>query len=581
MADRTDTLAAHLAALDRELKSVSASSPLAVAIERWRTDCQAVLFHLRDRGGYRPLVGVLGGTGTGKSTLVNRLLEADVSATSLRRTFTSGAIAVAKTAADVPEGWLGLPREAAGGGAVRGRAGALAIVELDRELTAAINLVDTPDLDGDQPAHHAQADRVFRWAQAVLFLVTPEKYQMTELLPYYRLARRYGLPAVFAMNKCEEQAAVEDYRQQLAQREWADARVFAVPRDDAAYEPATDSSLPSLRGTLVQLPELLGNRNERAKHDAMQNRLRDLVGRLNDHVLEPMRLHRSEVDRLTASLRAMTSASPGVDVSPITQQLQRRLQEQSVLYLMGPQRVLARVRQVPRLLAKLPRTAWDLLVRGRGAQLDAPGQASAAATSAPDFPKILADQFTILQSRIDDLLLSSPSTPEWLKRDGQAYRQSQIAPAQAASIAEQELAELKAWLEQRWHGSPRDTAILMKLLKLLPGGKSLTKWSEAAPYLLAVIVAAHHAFFGPVDLLILGSYSLAVWLGEKLSNEVTRRTRQANRQIANRFAKLAQEQIEKVCVWLEKQAPRAAEIHALQRLADSVAEATGPTPEQA
>ena len=54
--------------------------------------------------------------------------------------------------------------------------------------------MDTPDLDGDQPAHHAQADRVFRWAEGLVFLVSPEKYQMTELLPYYRLARAMTCP---------------------------------------------------------------------------------------------------------------------------------------------------------------------------------------------------------------------------------------------------------------------------------------------------------------------------------------------------------------------------------------------------
>jgi hypothetical protein len=48
-------------------------------------------------------------------------------------------------------------------------------------VTRFATLVTRPDLDGDQPAHHAQADRAFRWAEAIVFLVTPEKYQMTEL----------------------------------------------------------------------------------------------------------------------------------------------------------------------------------------------------------------------------------------------------------------------------------------------------------------------------------------------------------------------------------------------------------------
>ena len=50
-------------------------------------------------------------------------------------------------------------------------------------------------------------------------------------------------------------------------------------------------------------------------------------------------------------------------------------------------------------------------------------------------------------------------------------------------LAESELAELKHWLEKRWNATPRDTAMLKKLLKLIPGGERLTAWSEAAPYL--------------------------------------------------------------------------------------------------
>ena len=92
---------------------------------------------------------------------------------------------------------------------------ALVVVPHDTDFTRRATLIDTPDLDGDQPAHHALADHVFRWAEAVVFVVTPEKYQMTELPPYYRLARRYATPALYAMNKCEESAVLEDYRRQL------------------------------------------------------------------------------------------------------------------------------------------------------------------------------------------------------------------------------------------------------------------------------------------------------------------------------------------------------------------------------
>jgi hypothetical protein len=114
--------------------------------------------------------------------------------------------------------------------------------------------------------------------------------------------------------------------------------------------------------------------------------------------------------------------------------------------------------------------------------------------------------------------------------------------------------------------------LLLKLLRHLPGGEKLTQWTEAAPYLLAIIVAAHHAIFGHVDLMILGGYSLATWLTEKLSNEVAARTRQANRAIALRFEKLVRQQIRQSIEWIESRAPRLSEIDAIESMANDLQE---------
>src|SRR5205085_9132949 len=136
----------------------------------WIADCSAAEFHLG--GTQEPvIVSLLGGTGTGKSTLVNRVLEANLCATSYRRTYTSGAIIVAKRGDGIPPHWLGLSHEAATEPPVRGKSGALTVIELEHPLIAAVTLVDTPDLDGDHPAHPIEADRVFRWSHAVAFVV--------------------------------------------------------------------------------------------------------------------------------------------------------------------------------------------------------------------------------------------------------------------------------------------------------------------------------------------------------------------------------------------------------------------------
>jgi hypothetical protein len=116
----------------------------------------------------------------------------------------------------------------------------------------------------------------------------------------------------------------------------------------------------------------------------------------------------------------------------------------------------------------------------------------------------------------------------------------------------------------------------MRLVRYLPGGERIAQWSEAAPYLLAIVVATHHAFFGPIDLLVIGGFSLATWLTEKLSNQVAARTRAANAAIALRFTELAHRQIDRAAQWIEKQAPTARTLDELLHLADDVSQAAQP-----
>lgn len=599
---RPDQLDAPLARLDYLLGGVMPSASMKPAIERWRSDAAALRFHLRPREAGKPLLlAVIGGTGTGKSTLVNRLLGADASATSFRRTFTAGPVAVARERADVPGGWLGVEHAVATQEKLpaRGENGTLIIVprsalgaQLPHEdLLAKTVLIDTPDLDGDQPAHHAQADRTFRWAQAVLFLVTPEKYQMTDLLPWYRLAVRYAVPTLFVMNKCEEQAVVEDYRGQVSEylgsaqaamknqtRSDEESRpdpnsdaaspLYVIPRDDAVYNPPAAEDMDALRQAIGNL-----SLNSSAHGTGLLRRGGDLVGRFEDQILAPLRQERREADRLVEALRDMEAPAPGVDVNPVTQDLERRLQQRSVLYLMGPQRMLERMRQAPMMLLRLPRVAWDYVMRGEISAASLANDGSQT-RQVPDFKSLLTDQFGVLRSRIDDLLRTSPVARTWLAAGGKACEQAWIAPEAAGRIAEEELADLRAWLENRWNATPRDTRAVHALLRYLPGGKKLTALAESAPYLLTIGLLAHHALFG-TDLLVLGGYTIATWLTERLSNEVAARTRAANVRIAERYSQLAHEQIQRVCVWINQQAVASRTMDQFEKAAAELARVAG------
>jgi hypothetical protein len=573
---RPDKVESGFARLDDLVAAVGrhASAAARGAVERWRSDAAALRYHLRRRPNDGPPVLVLlGGTGTGKSTILNRILGQTISATSYRRTYTAGAVAVSGGNGNIPSGWLGIEVVPAAPADLpaRGRVGALLVVSLDIPLTRGLTLVDTPDLDGDTPVHHAEADRAFRWADAVLFLVTPEKYQMTELLPYYRLASRYAVPAIHVMNKCEQQAIADDYANLLRLQLPSDGagggmaeanrRIFVIPRDDAGYEPPAEQNLPALQERVAKLgpvaPEL--------RAEGLGSRGADLLGRLADQIVTPLREDRKEVDRLLGMLRGMETPVPGVDVNPLTQQLQHRMQQRSVLYLMGPQRILDRVRQAPGLLVRLPRVAWDYVMRGdiSAAALNSKPDES---RDPPNFQTILTDQFAVLQSRLDDTLRSSPMIRRWVADSNPPPWQSALADAkEAGAIAEEELAELKRWLEQRWNSTPRDTRVLESLLKYLPGGKQITRWTEAAPYLLVLTVAvATHHLLGGADLVVLGGWSLATWLSERVSNEVAAHTRQTNQKITERFARLAHEQIDRICRWLNDHAPAQVAIDQLE-----------------
>jgi hypothetical protein len=88
-----------------------------------------------------------------------------------------------------------------------------------------------------------------------------------------------------------------------------------------------------------------------------------------------------------------------------------------------------------------------------------------------------------------------------------------------------------------------------------------------------VVAAATHHLFGGIDLAVIGGWSVATWLTERLSNEVAAHTRQTNQKITDRFARLAHDQIERVCRWLSEQAPSTKSLDQLERAANEAREA--------
>src|SRR5665213_4594925 len=134
------------------------------------------------------------------------------------------------------------------------------------------------------------------------------------------------------------------------------------------------------------------------------------------------------------------------------------------------------------MLVRLPRAAWDYVMRGEVSASTFNPAGPGNARQVPNFRALLADQFAVLQSRIDDLLQSSPAAQKWIEAGAKGYEQARLTGDEAGRIADEEIAELKTWLEKRWNATPRDTRAVQALLKYLPGGKKLAGASDCLLY---------------------------------------------------------------------------------------------------
>src|SRR4051812_30430843 len=155
------------------------------------------------------------------------------------------------------------------------------------------------------------------------------------------------------MNKAEEQAVADDYAKQrgAGERTGEGPRVFAVPRDDARYEPPAEMGLNALRDAIGSVRPADVDQRTRG----LANRVGDLMGRLRDQVVAPLRAERREAERVVASLRAMESPAASVDVNPLPRAPQRRPQQRGGPFSMGPGRGPGRGGQGPGPPARRPR----------------------------------------------------------------------------------------------------------------------------------------------------------------------------------------------------------------------------------
>ena len=188
-------------------------------------DARSVARTIDERQGYPSdlyVLGLAGGTGVGKSSLLNAIAGAAVSEVGARRPTTRSAVAL------LPAGY---EKEAAplldwlGGAAVRSWAS---------EGTAAA-IVDLPDLDSIESAHAARVDAILPRIDAVLWVTDPEKYDDAVFHDRYllrwmpRLARQaLVVNKVDRLTPADQQRVCDDLRQRLRREALPEVPVLGV-----------------------------------------------------------------------------------------------------------------------------------------------------------------------------------------------------------------------------------------------------------------------------------------------------------------------------------------------------------------
>jgi hypothetical protein len=229
---------------------------------------------------------------------------------------------------------------------------------------------------------------------------------------------------------------------------------------------------------------------------------------------------------------------------------------------MGPQRIFDRVVGLPKFVARLPRTAFDL-ARGK---TPAAGDAAPDQPTVPDFRGELVDAYASFTARVGDVLAAHdlPAEGDW-----------RLPGEPAAEAADEVLGDFRRWLEARWDKTPRDTRAIEWLAKRVPGGQKAVKLTETAPYLLVAASAATSFVTAGAEQVVIGGYLLTTWLGEKLSDEVAAETRRTNTRLAASFADVCERQATAAAAWAMRQAPSPEAVAELADAVDDVARRAG------
>ncbi|OPL11506.1 MAG: hypothetical protein AVO39_05370 [delta proteobacterium MLS_D] len=429
-------------------------------------------------------IALLGGTGTGKSTIFNALAGKDISTVGVARPTTTAPVAYGHRdhAAAVNSPFF-LSRtkrafhDATGGGSVTGNDGNpfIRYVEHGEDHLSHLVLLDTPDLDSLESQNRCQARLMYHLSHGVIFVTSQEKYADQVLFRFMHRASVEGKPLFVVFNKAEKDQTAAELVRIFRERGISlnEERFFVIPfmgadeRDSGTLRRILDNFALKMQEVFSRAEKETIIREDRQR---IQRNIADKASRL----LNLIEREKEAEGRWVEKLDSLVDSSARFLLEEMkTRNEQRNLHaiKREIKKIFGAYDVLAKPRGY---IASLVRAPLDLLRIGRAETDEEKKESLLRAGRRIDNSPIISAIEHLNVLILENLSPSSPDAPLFADlRKGETAMKEREIESRLSDVQ----AEIAVWLENTISELERD----------LPKGKKVGIYSTSVLWGAAIL----------------------------------------------------------------------------------------------